>query len=215
MIAYIPDPKFKPLAALYFLDSGDYLFKEYDGKQGMTKFVTSADVAAAFAHHEIDLGWLPAGVARCGYNAQGAWYVYSAPMQKVQVILGDESLIVPIPRTVMLGIGRTYYLLAQKGWYFYPQGEAFHAPFPNVHPNGKVCWGQNTPPEAKPEEARRVWELFFKTPFNGDLAAHKSMRNQQDVRITLREASTGKHYPGGDLISMKEKTDCLIERALR
>jgi hypothetical protein len=215
MIDYVPSPKFKARAALFFLEGGHYLFRDCGANQESSKFVTSIDVAAAFSRQEIDTGWLPAGIVRYGHNAKGPWFVYSPPAQKVQVIIGDDHVAIPIPRTVLVGNGAMYYLMALKGKHFEHQADGYHAPFPNVYIDGRICWGQNTPPEAWPEHARQVWDLFFSTPFNGDLANGKSKQEKTDVRVLLRELGKANRYPENDLVEINTTIGYAIERLVK
>lgn len=195
------DLPFATLGALYFLDGGHYLWRELDGKSFKSKFVTAADVIAAFTQQEQESGWMPAGVVRCGRSVKGEWFVYSAPAQKRKVILetDEASIKIPLPRTVLLGIGQEYYLWAVDGAHFDPKMGTFHAPFPNVYSDGKICWGENKPGEAKAGRAREVWEMFFSTPFNAHLANGKSRTERTDVRQALRKLEGKLIYPTGDL----------------
>ena len=222
MIEYIPAPTFKTDAALFFLNGGHYLFRFMEDGKKASKFVTSVDVAAAFSMKELDTGWLPAGVVRCGQNAAGQWFVYSTPPQKVKLSLekaaingGDIPLTIPIPRLALIGSGSSYWLAAMRGKHFEHEAMAYHAPFPNVHPSGKICWGGNTPPEAKPENARHAWELFFESPFNADLTGQKSQRHSKDVRELLKELDHNHRlYPISDLISMNIPIERLVEKVI-
>jgi hypothetical protein len=205
MIEYIPNPQFKAIASLHFLESGHYLFRYTEEDREASKFVTAPDVAAAFSMKEIDSGWLPAGIVRCGQNAAGPWFVYSTPAQKVKISLDEGIWItVPAPRLALIGSGNTYYLAAIRAKRFEGNVMVYHAPFPNVYADGRICWGTNTPPEAQPENARQAWDLFFESPFNGDLVGQKSNTYSKDVRGQLRELEVrqARNYPGDDLLSM-------------
>jgi hypothetical protein len=199
-------PAFDVEAELLFLKSGDYVFRSHE--RGKTaKFVTARDVAAAFTQKEDDSGWMPAGVVRSGFLAKGPMFVYSAPAQMVQVTLVNlrpEPFVIeiPAPRTVLLGVGRTYWLWAVKSKIFEADADAFHAPFPNVYGDGKVCWGDTQPPEADAGKSRKIWELFFSTAFNDHLANGKSTTENSDVRrVLVRLAEEGKKkYPEEDLV---------------
>lgn len=41
--------------------------------------------------------------------------------------------------------------------------QLFHIPTPNVHPDGKICWGAGAP------NLLHMSQRFWETPFNGDL----------------------------------------------
>jgi PRTRC genetic system protein B len=206
-----PGPQIQ--AMLYFLD-GHYLFRWWDKEKVTSKFVTANDLAAAFSHSEQDSGWLAPGIVRVGSSARGSWYVYSAPAQKVNISLSEtETLTIPIPRTVMLGIDKDYYIWAMIEKYFEPKAAAYYAPFPNVYREGKICWGKNNPPKADSKSARGAWELFFGSLFNGDLANQKSKQHPADVRETLRGLAEVKvkAYPHNDLVHTNRAIGQLIE----
>jgi hypothetical protein len=209
----IEDPKFEVRGMLYFLEA-DYLFR-YKGKSGMqTKFLTSGDLAAAFSQTEQDTGWLPAGVVRCGDSPKGKWFVYSAPAQKVETLLEEDGKPVsfPIPRTILMGIGSTYYFWVSKSRHFSADEQVCRAPFPNVYEDGHICWGSNTPAAAAPGIARKVWELFFATPFNAHLATGKSKTEKNDVRAVLHKLAedNARVYPLHDLVETGSRIKDLV-----
>jgi hypothetical protein len=218
VLALPAPPAFPVLATLYFLD-GHYLYKYTDGRGvAHAKFVTAPDLAAAFSGAEQDSGWLPAGVVRAGHGPRGPWFVYSAPAQKVALQIEGEAqpLQVPIPRTVLLGVGQTYYLWALAAKVFGPDAAACKAPFPNVYSDGRICWGTNLPPAADPQKARQAWELFFATPFNRHLVDGKSLATPQDVLLELRTlASVGAHhYLAQDLVTTHRTITQLVAEKL-
>ena len=209
-------PKIPCDGVLYFL-SGHYLFSYPENGGTHSKFVTAADVSAAFNHQEVDTGWLPAGVVRCGSNAQGPFYVYSAPAQLVEVTLNERKIKVPIPRTVLLAAGAgKFRLWAMSAKYFDAGVEAFLAPFPNVYESGEICWGPNDPGPVNPMKARWTWELFFATPFSDHLVNGKSRRFQQDVRSLQAAlvADNARAYPNNDLVFAGNKIGNLIDQIL-
>lgn len=213
-----PAVKFAYKGALYFLDSGDYLFQELGESGNLSKFVRAQDVKAAFNQTEQDSGWLPAGVVRCGHNQQGPWYVYSTPPRgKATIQVDDKALTVPLPRLVMLGAGSRYYIWALKGEHFSRDAQAFHAPFPNIGENGSICWGTARHGEAEPTDAKNIFDLFFETVFNADLANGKSVRFPRDVRKQLQalHEQKARRYPLDDLKPVKSTIGQLIEHRLK
>jgi hypothetical protein len=210
------DPKIDYDAALYFLD-GHYLFRQKRRTGWVSKFVTAEDVRAAFTGQENDSGWLPAGIVRAGTSKAGKWFVYSAPTQKATIQFeGDEAPIkIPLPRTLLVGVGANYYLWALTGEHFEPGAIAHAAPFPNVHGDGRICWGAATPPRADPEKARGVWKLFFETPFNNHLIDRKSKAHPEDVRSQLRALEGKREYPTNDLQPTMAAASSLIERIIK
>ena len=208
-------PKFRYLAALYFLESGDYLFQRQNSSSAgsVSKFLNSVDVAASFSDVWLDTGWMDAGVLRWGRCEAGPWYVYSAPeRRKYEVIGSDEKLVIPLPRLVMLAIGKGYHIFTIKAERLTPKTMLFKAPFPNVNNGGNICWGSNSPIEANPARAREMYERFLQTPFNGDLADGKSRKHSTDVRQVLKELSESqvRSYPLDDLVSTEQTIDEIV-----
>lgn len=200
------EPPYPYLAALYWLDSGHYLFrlpkKTAAGIIWRAKFVSAQDVVSAFSGSEIDTGWLAPGVVRCGHSQAGPWYVYSAPPQKALIQLDDAAprMEIPLPRTVMLAIGRGYYLWALMTKRFDPRADACHAPLPNIHSNGSVCWGQLNPPAVDARQARRAWELIVCSVFTDHLVDGKSRAQTNDIRLMLKQVQGRSTYPVDDLV---------------
>lgn len=199
MIEQIDDPKIEFTAALYFLD-GHYLFRHKAQGGWANKFVTAADVQAAFTGKEQDSGWLQAGIVRVGQNARGPFFVYSPPAQKAEIWLGDERLTVPLPRTVLLCVGAEAYLFALNETHFSATARALVAPFPNVDGDGRICWGRNAKPAADPARARQTWELFFAAPFNSDYMGNKCASEKTDVRVLLRGLAGKSKFPAAELL---------------
>ncbi len=220
LIQPIQPPPFNHQAALYFLD-GHYLFR-WQGPDGkvLSKFVTADDLAAAFSGHEADSGWLPPGVVRAGYCARGAFFVSFTPARKVSIPLleGEQitAVILPIPATVLLGVGNAYSLWAVKGRTLDPKTHAYHAPFPNIYDDGRICWGANTPPAAHLSQAQAAWDLFFTTPFNNHLSRGKSNAFPDDVRQQLRHLARrqARTYPVNDLRPYHRSLADLVERTI-
>ena len=187
-----PLPSFA-IGALFFLQSGDFLlqYQATDNERSRTpllkagaKFVTVKDVQAAFGGSDVDSGWITPGVARCGYCAKGDWFVYMA---------GQQVL------TLQVNFGGKEWAMARSGT---PDSRLYRAPFPNIHDDGSICWGQNTPPKAHHRHAQAAWHLFFESQFNGDLANGKSGKYASDVRRMLKYVARKKldSWPENDLV---------------
>lgn len=207
--AQIAEPQYKVLASLHFLPGGHYLFRQ-TFPVAVSKFVTATDVAAAFLHQEVDTGWMPAGIVRYGQEIKGSWFVYSPPTQKVTITLvpvangeTEQTITIPAPRLVLIGAGGEYYLWAIKTSHFEHQAVMYNAPFPNLYPDGKICWGNNKPPAVDPKTARKTWELFFESPFNNHLASGKSETHHNDVRSLLRSLDGKGKFPAADLVPIR------------
>lgn len=210
------------MGSLMFLRGGDFLWQyrkeitEYQGHvsrvfEGAT-FLTIQDVQNSLGGADIDSGWIEPGVIRCGYCAEGDWFIFHADAQAKTIRVRMENgkarkLALPIPPTVMIGIGRRYYLFAVPGELSLNRVLA-EAPFPNIHDSGLICWGQNSVPKAHHRFARTTWTLFFDSLFNGDLANGKSKKHESDVRKMLAEVARQKleRYPVDDLLAKHHYT---------
>ncbi len=191
-------------AALYFTDQGHYLFKykqldtwrnnPAEG-ESVSKTLREPEVCAAFTRKTTDSGWLQNGIIRVGNNSKGPWYVFWSKPTMAMITLEDEALVIPIPATVLVCARKEYYLFALATDTFSPQWSAFHAPFPNVHPDGRICWGKNAAPKPGVSNAQEVWNLFFQSPFNGDLASGKSKKYTTDIREQYPLLVGKKEYP--------------------
>lgn len=107
-----------------------------------------------------------------------------------------EEIYTPMPATVLIGSGPSYYLFAVAEKTITPRSKLYIAPVSNVYSNGRICWGSNRRPAAHHSKAAEIWQLFFETPFNKDLANGK-VEKYADVNDKLRElsAKNAKHYP--------------------
>jgi PRTRC genetic system protein B len=201
--------KFDYQAALYFLDNdGHYLFRYVgDHSEIESKFVTAADVKAAFSQSESDTEWIDPGIMRCGYGPRGHWFVQFIQMQRVEIVLaGIGPATIPIPPLVLFGYGRAYLICAMKEKLFSPNAQLYSAPFPNVDNNtGSICWGSNTPPEAEHKTASRVWQLFLEAPFSNHTIEKKSRKYPDDIRLMLKDLTEkgAGGYPLGDLLPIR------------
>lgn len=194
-------PDFPARATLHFLESGDFLFVDHE-RGGASKFLAVDAVSRSFLGLGVDSGWMPAGLVRHGLGQQGPWYVFSAPAQKVDILLvGTETkLTVPIPRTVMAHVGKQVYLWATASAHFDPRAKLAKAPFANVHADGRVCWGQNAAQDAEPMKARETWERFFDTVFNNDLANGKCNSEPRNVNSLLIALDGKTKFPASELV---------------
>ena len=104
-------------ARLLFLRSDELLFQWNDETNNLqSKLIAHQDARIAFAKMEDDTGWLSSGVVRAGRNSRGAWVVYVAPPQLMNISTDqNESLSIPIPMSLFVGWGHRYYLFALQG----------------------------------------------------------------------------------------------------
>jgi hypothetical protein len=118
---------------------------------------------------------------------------------------GPLALEVALPGLVFAGVGQHYYLWAVKEVEFLPEGWAYHAPLPNVYPDGRICWGSNRVEPVTPQTLRAAWQLFISSPFNQHLAGGKSRRYPENILAGLERLAASspktrrRAYPLRDL----------------
>jgi hypothetical protein len=89
----------------------------------------------------------------------------------------------------------------------HPQSPLYHAPFPNIYPNGAICFGQNHPPAVSEQSFDDVWKLFLDAPFNRDLCSGKSVASPTDITEQLRALVGTPEYPLEDLVVYHQRNN--------
>lgn len=197
------------IEAAIFIGANTYLYKRRDPKRPHVfqyKCLSPETLAAAFQIEQIDTGWLPPGLVRCGSNTRGNWAVFFVPPQCCSIAVEATRLKVPLPGLVLLGCESQYWLWAICESQFDPQSKAHYAPLPNVHNTGKICWGSNKPPSLANQSIAQTWKLFIESPFNDHLVQGKSQKYPQTIVQQLRSLSKRncKTYPDRDLVAVPE-----------
>lgn len=206
-------------AALYFVD-GQYLFHgvREDGAE-QVKFLSAASVREAFAKEPMDMGWLPAGINRCGQGSRGKWLVRWHPPAIYSVHLDGRkaSLRVPMPSLIWFGQKHKYYIFAAREQAFTPNAALYHAPLANVNSIGLICFGQNQHPDVAKGGFDQAWKTFWDAPFSDHHDDGKSKAHPKDISAQLRALAQGKAqtYPVKDLASMNISLDKAVERLTR
>jgi hypothetical protein len=213
---------------LYLLE-GQYLYQSQaeDGSIRY-KFLSAQSVRLAFSHEPVDSGWLAPDICRWGFGQSGEWAIMfippavhtlwlptaliassgnSAPGQTEEQVLSDglfTAVQLPLPALVFAGAGHQYYLWAVKAKTFNPELVGYHAPLPNVYPDGRICWGSNQVGVVTPQNLRGAWKLFISSPFNSHLAQRKSKRYNANILDQFRRlgVTNRKVYPAGDLLPL-------------
>jgi hypothetical protein len=225
-------PSLAAHAALLFLEGQYALYHDTNGEAAL-KMLSPASVGAAFGKIPADSGWLAPAVRRWGHTPTGEYAVMFIPAGTYPLRLTNDETIkndagkkyarlnIPLPALAFAGRGTAYAVWACAESEPAPTATAYHAPLPNVHPDGAICFGENHPPKASPATIQAAWELFIASPFNGHLARGKSRAHADDVRLQLRTlAARGKvdtspaAYPVRDLVSCRTTIDRGVSRFL-
>jgi hypothetical protein len=180
---------------------------ERQNRQERLKAISTAVLREAIIEEPQDSGWLPHGLARFGTRGAVSWFVrWLAPMRVDLVLEGSAShtfqtVTVPLPGLVLCGDATTYAVWATHETSFSPQARAYHAPLPNVNPNGKLCFGSVPVPAVAWDTIDLAWQRFLAAPFNDHVIAGRSRAFPTDIRRQLRKLSArhATRYPLADL----------------
>lgn len=205
-------------AELLFIKE-QYLLHYREGTKEHYKLLSSVSLRTAFSHEPIDTDWMPPGVIRWGTNSQGNWVVkFISPAQYNLQFDDSKPITIPLTALVFVGQNTQYWVFATDLATFNPESKAYHTPLPNIHPNGLICWGENTPPVASTQTIDIAWQSFITTPFNADLSSQKSRKFPQDVRKHLKSLALRKRrtYPVKDLVEVRysPSIDSLVQHLL-
>jgi hypothetical protein len=181
------------------------------GRPTVTTPVAADDVARAFRGlGGLSTGLLPEGAlfwsqpAARGqsHNPQPAIALWLPPaVRSLTFAVGrrEERMKIPFPGFVFVGQGAQYSLFAAPERPARERDPLYHAPLPNIHPNGRVCPGSVTFPRCTPETLPQAATLFFESHFNDDLSARRVRDDGGSLRRYLRSLRGRRAFPSGQL----------------
>lgn len=199
-------PPFGAQAALYFLDNNNQaLFCRYDNGGIHSKLVGLADIQAAVTGSEFDSGWISHEMLRFGNSPAGRWEVTAHAARVVSLSLDDETITIPVPKTIMICHGTLVRVFAVADEEVTPETKMYIFPLPHVGEDGSICWGSVTrKDQMAPGE---LLNLFLASGFSAHSVGGKSRKYPDDIRRMLRALSE-KHatkYPVGDLMQLRNR----------
>ncbi len=176
-----------PRVALTFTNETIYLTRFSTlGEPLATYPVRSSDVANAFKLFGASTGILSPETlfwqARNSVLRIGIWLPPAVRALTFAQGKRAVTLQVPMPGFVFVGQDAKYSIWAATERPTKVSDRLYHAPLPNVHPNGLVCPGNVAFPRASTETIYQAAQLFWESHFNSDLSAGKiaSQRNTDD-----------------------------------
>ena len=182
-----------------------------EGDQENVVPISMAQALRIFSSCDIDTGWLPTGVVRCAETSKGAMVLSYRPPSPATFLLDGRSgkidtLTIPLPGLVMLGVESKYYLWSLKEAVFSPDAVLHNTPLPNINSDGTICFGANKVTRATGEAVAKVWALFWESPFSDHSVQGKSGTHPADIRKVIRELAKRRRartYPVADLVRFK------------
>ncbi len=209
--------------ALYFLP-GQYLFKRIEDGREVAKALSSEQIARAFREYRTDTGWIERRILRYREQPEGNYLLSYEParMRTIYVETGKgevREINVPLPKLILFGKGREFYLWAAKARRITPKTLLSHAPLPNLGGGsdlqGKICFGKNEVPECRADTIDAVWNLIFDAPFNADHAGGRCRSESQDVRRLLLGLAkrNARSFPAKELLESNTSIEQIWARA--
>jgi len=202
------------LVARLDLFSEAIVMTRYGNKGAVSCFEVSAEaLATAFSGVLVGTGLLPREClfyARAGNEERLAIYV---PPEQWTLVTTEDAFDVPLPPLIWSGCGRKYHVWAVKQ----RPGERerlFHAPFPHVFPDGRVCVGNVKFPVCSARTIHQALALFLKSEFNGHLASGKSESYEDNVLMLWDEIHDGSAFPLDELVKTQRVLDDVIKGRL-
>jgi PRTRC genetic system protein B len=180
-----------------------------DGQPAICYEVDPGDLASAFSGVPINTGLLPPyclWYARAG--GETAVGIYVAPRKAELTVAAGNSrhtYRVPLPGLIFCGLGTAYRVYAVRDLRVEATTQLYHAPFPNVYPNGNVCPGTVQFPPCDGDAIWTAFGLFLRSEFNHDLRQGKSLRHPEDVTALWAEFDGRPRYPRKDLLPWRFK----------
>lgn len=209
-------------AALVFTTDGQIIWCSQDHRGIQRKGISPETVGGVFANAPVWSGFLPADVWCWGKSDGAEWVAIVVPAQIQTLLLIAEKEIervtVPLPPLIFAGRRMDYYIwaMATENWNREPDAPAYHAPFPNVDAEGRICFGANILPPASTQTIHAAWEIFLNSPFSDHTIANKSKQSPDDVRRMWRALSeqNAESFPYADLQSLGGSIGWTLERKL-
>jgi PRTRC genetic system protein B len=166
--------------------------------------LSARDVTRAFAGMITSTTLLPENALFAGehesHTLLGIWVPWGGrPALRVDGL--KQPLVVRLPPLIFAGAGTIYWVHAVQGdaWP-QPDTRLFHAPFPNVYGDGRICPGQVDFPPCLRETILDALALFLQSAFTRDLGRGKSEHCPDDITQLWRQLNgLFDEYPVSDL----------------
>lgn len=213
--AIIPETKLGQVQAQLLFLEGQYVFIYQEQEKTHCKLLSPTALAHAFAHTNIDSGWLDSHTVRWGHGLSGEWVVQYYRPQQYQIQIHDKRLQIPLPAFVFAGYQTRYWIWASKTKQFNPDSALYTAPLPNVYTNGSICFGELHPPNCCESQIKVAWELFWQSNFNTHLIQGKSKHYPQDILQQLMQVANKRNYPIKDLVLINNSLNGILQEITR
>lgn len=219
--------KTEPLMTLKIYPFG--VLMQRKAPQGMSEFlVDPAQVALQLATNiRLETGLLSPNTIYIAQEGVQKIIVEHRPRKKTAIFLegSDTPVIVPLPDLLLFRRSSEkgqpeYRVYAVKGRPADLEARLFHAPFPNVYDDGRVCWGSVQKLQAQNLSGTTLdedWKIFLGTPFGNHAVSRKSKSHSDDIRKKYMDMEQKKSrvYPKSDLLPTRRTVQEVIEELLK
>lgn len=180
------------------------MMTRYVGQAVSVYPVSALDVAAAWTKLSVSSGFLPANALFWRQQGESVALGVYVPARQWTVRSAAGSLRLPFPPLVFVGQERQYSVFAVKRRPRDQWAALYHAPFPNVWPDGRICAGNVPFPDCSPQNVDRALTLFLEgSRFNRDLVAGKCHAYPDDVYRLWTELAGRRRFPLLQLVPMR------------
>lgn len=209
-----------PQAQLTFTKETVWLTRfDTNGRPTTTYPIALEDAAKSFQQVTVTSGFLPPETLfwseRDGKPRVG---IYLPPQTRtLNFAIGARGvrLQVPLPGFVFSGEGLNYFLFAATERPRTEGSKLFHAPLPNVNPDGSICAGTVKFPPCTPASIHKAADLFFESGFNHDLSGGKLRSPGKGTTLFqfLQSLQKKRTFPAQQLVGSAVTLKRLIEGA--
>ena len=206
----LPPPQWPQLRLDFYQTA--VLMSQWHGDGRQTTYPVSIhDVVTACTQIELSSGLLPPNTLFWKQRANQMVLGIYVPARRWTVQTDGRSYHIPLPPFVFVGSGTAYTVFAVKKRPSSEQAHLYHAPCPNVHPQGGICQGNTLFPICSPSTIHQAWHLFLEgSLFNADLSGGKSQSHPNDVCQLWVDLNGRKRFPLSDLVPTSLKLENLL-----
>lgn len=179
-------------------------------------------LAQALGKLPISAGLLPEGTISAGLHQGDPFYVQHVrpAVKRLQVDEGGKAVFynVELPPLIWAGWRNNYRIFALGSIQaLTADTQLYHAPLPNVYPQGTICWGNVRPPVATTTAVAAALKLFLEdSQFNGHLDDGKRRAGGSVLTLwrKLAKEQTPPAYPLADLVPAGRRLGCLLDGSI-
>lgn len=202
-----------PRLAITFTDESVWLTKfDSVGRQTVTYPASVKEVGNAFKDFGASTGLLPPETlwwtSRSGQTEIAMWL---PPVKRTVLWAAGRKvhkIVLPPLGFVWIGCGTSYGLFAAARRPVTGRDMLYHAPLPNIHPDGHVCPGNVAFPKCEASTIAGAATMFWESHFNHDLSQGKILEGDNLMK-DLQALAKARAFPADRLVPAISVDDLL------